>query len=102
MQAELQVFSCEFCKISKNTFFTEYLQATAFVNRISRPEVFYKIVVKNLVKFKGKHLRQSLFFKKIATLLTANSLATLTTLLKYTPRHKCFPVKLAKFQRTPF
>ena len=24
-----QVFSCEFCKISKNTFFTEHLQATA-------------------------------------------------------------------------
>ena len=102
MQAELQLFSCEFCKISKNTFFTEYLRATAFVNRISHPEVFYKTVVKNLVKFKGKHLRQSLFFNKIATLLTINLLTTLTTLLKYTPRHKCFPVKLAKFQRTPF
>ena len=24
-----QVFSCEFCEISKNTFFTEHLQATA-------------------------------------------------------------------------
>ena len=24
-----QVFSCEFCEISKNTFFTEYLQTTA-------------------------------------------------------------------------
>ena len=24
-----QVFSCEFCEISKNTFFTEYLCATA-------------------------------------------------------------------------
>ena len=24
-----QVFSCEFCKISKNTFFTEHLRATA-------------------------------------------------------------------------
>ena len=26
----VQVFSCEFCGISKNTFFTEHLQATAF------------------------------------------------------------------------
>ena len=26
-----QVFSCEFCKISKNTFFTEHLWATASV-----------------------------------------------------------------------
>ena len=24
-----QVFSCEFCKISKNTFFTEHLRTTA-------------------------------------------------------------------------
>ena len=24
-----QVFSCEFCEISKNTFFTEHLRATA-------------------------------------------------------------------------
>ena len=24
-----QMFSCEFCEISKNTFFTEYLRATA-------------------------------------------------------------------------
>ena len=27
----VQVFSCEFCKISKNTFFTEHLRATASV-----------------------------------------------------------------------
>ena len=25
-----QVFSCEFCEISKNTFFTEYVWATVF------------------------------------------------------------------------
>ena len=28
-QALAQMFSCEFCKISKNTFFTEHLRATA-------------------------------------------------------------------------
>ena len=27
-----QVFSCEFCEISKNTFFTEHLRATASVD----------------------------------------------------------------------
>ena len=27
-----QVFSCEFCEISKNTFFREHLWATAFLN----------------------------------------------------------------------
>ena len=27
-----QVFSCEFCEISKNTFFTEHLWATASTN----------------------------------------------------------------------
>ena len=27
-----QVFSCEFCEISKKTFFTEHLQATASVS----------------------------------------------------------------------
>ena len=30
-EALAQVFSCEICKISKNTFFTEHLWATVFV-----------------------------------------------------------------------
>ena len=30
------VFSCEFCKISKNIFFTEHLWATISVNRSHR------------------------------------------------------------------
>ena len=29
------MFSCEFCEISKSTFFTEHLWATAFVNLIT-------------------------------------------------------------------
>ena len=29
-----QVFSCEFCKISKNSFFTEHLRATASARKI--------------------------------------------------------------------
>ena len=31
-----QVFSCEFCEISKNRFFTEHLWETAFGNNKSR------------------------------------------------------------------
>ena len=30
----IQVFSCEFCEISKNTFLTEHLRMTAFESRI--------------------------------------------------------------------
>ena len=33
-EALAQVFSCEFCEISKNNFFTEYLRTTAFVNDV--------------------------------------------------------------------
>ena len=36
--AEAQVFSCEFCEISKNTFFTEHVWATASVH-----EALYKV-----------------------------------------------------------
>ena len=32
-----QVFSCEFCEIFKNTFFTDYLQATPSVGSEIRP-----------------------------------------------------------------
>ena len=56
------------------------------VFRSSRPEVFWKKgVLRNFVKFTGKHLCQSLFFDKVAGL-----------------RHGCFPVNFAKFLRTPF
>ena len=33
----LEVFSCEFCEISKNTFFTEHLWMTASPQHISPP-----------------------------------------------------------------
>ena len=51
-----------------------------------RPEVFYKKgALKNIAKFTGKHLCQSLFLHNIPGL-----------------RHRCFPVNFAKFLRTPF
>ena len=58
--------------------------------RSSHPEVFCKKgVLKNLTKFKGKHLCQRLFFNKVATLL------------KKRLWHRCFPVNFVKFLRTP-
>ena len=40
-----QVFSCEFCEISKNTFFTEYLRTTASI-KMNFTEVTELIVSK--------------------------------------------------------
>ena len=54
-----------------------------------------KGVLRNFTKFTGKHLWQSLFFNKVAGLRPA-------TLLKKRLWHRCFPVKFAKFLRTPF
>ena len=60
------------------------------------PEVFYKkCILKNLEKFTGKHLYQSLFFNKVASLGPA-------TLLKKRLWHRCFPVNFSKFLRTLF
>ena len=37
-----QVFSCEFCKIFKNTFFTEHFWATVSARQTSTMESFYQ------------------------------------------------------------
>ena len=50
-------------------------------------------VLKNLAKFKGKHLCQSLFSNKVEDLRSA-------TLLKKRLRHRCFHVNLTKFLKT--
>ena len=61
------------------------------------PQVFYKKgVLKNSAKFTEKHLLQSAFFIKVASLRPATA-----TLLKKTLQHKCFLVTFAKFLRTP-
>ena len=54
-----------------------------------------KNVLRNFAEFKGKHLCQSLFFNKVASLRPP-------TLLKKRLWHRCFPVNFAKFLRTPF
>ena len=52
------VFSCEFCEISKNTFFhkTPPVAASEKLKADSHPEVFCKkVVLRNFAKFTGKH-----------------------------------------------
>ena len=53
-----------------------------------------KGVHRNFTKFTGKHLCQSLFFNKVASLRPA-------VLLKTRLWHRCFHVNFVKFQRTP-
>ena len=52
-------------------------------------------VPENFAKFTGKYLCQSLFFNKVAGVMTA-------TLFKNRLWHRRFPVNFAKFLRTPF
>ena len=52
-------------------------------------------VLRNFVKFIGKHLRKSLCFKKVAGPRPA-------TLLKKSLLRRCFLVNFTKFLRTPF
>ena len=54
-----------------------------------------KSVLRNFIKFTGKHLCQRLFCSEVAGLRPA-------TLLKKRLWHSCFPVNFAKFLRTPF
>ena len=91
LQTLTQVLSCEFCEVSKNTFFTEHLRwlllniavdIWKLFNRLckllfdwiqinmifksSRSQEFFKIgVYKNFAKFKWKHLCWSLFLIKL-------------------------------------
>ena len=50
-------------------------------------------VLRNFVKFMGKHMFMTLFFNKVADLWPG-------TLLKMRLWHRCFPVNFAKFLRT--
>ena len=59
-----QVFSCESCEISMNTFF---YRTPSYNCRSSSPEAFCEgCVLRNFTKFIGRHLCQSLFFNKVA------------------------------------
>ena len=100
----LFLVECKFCltkvyfsilTISTASWWKYCLLTGSARNRSSRPEVFCKKgVLRNFAKFKGKHLSQRLFFNTVAGLPA--------TLLKKSLWHRCFPVNLAKFLRTPF
>ena len=68
------MFFCEFCKISKNTFFTEHLRTTASA---THPEAIVqgctvkKDVLENFAKFTEKHLCWVLFLNKVTGLKSA-------------------------------
>ena len=82
----------------KSIFMTpkKFQQMRNLFSRSSSLEVFCKKgVPRNFAKFTWKHLRQSLFFNKVANLRPA-------TLLKNRLWHRCFPVNFTKFLRTPF
>ena len=112
-----QVFSCEFCAISRNIFFYRTPTVAASEKGVLRCafakefEVFWivqsrgrltksgalrsshqrcsvrKGVLRNFANFTGKHLCQSLFFNKVA----GNR-----------PVPECFPMNFSKFLKAPF
>ena len=60
--------------MSKHEYIADYFLTAGS----SRPEVFCKKgVLRNFTKFTGKHLRQSLFFNKVAGLIKKEALAQL-------------------------
>ena len=79
---------CTFCKLHK-------IPVSTFTWQKQPPKVFCKkVALKNFAKFTAKHLCQSLFFNKATGVMPA-------TLLKKRLWHRCFPVNIEKFLRTP-
>ena len=77
-------------------FTTNNNQQVVYNRQKQPPEVFcQKGVLKNFAKCTGKRLCQSLFFNKVKVLKPATS-------FKKRFWHRFFPVKFAKFLRTPF
>ena len=87
-------FYIKVISISSSSLDNCFSQATGhetITNRSSRPEVFCeKDVLRNFVKFTGRHLCQSLFFNKACNLEV------------WRLQHRYFLVNFAKFLRTPF
>ena len=83
-------------KSNKDLFSSMTINLTLDNIQKQPPEVFCKKgILINFASFTGKHLCHSLFFNKVAGLRSA-------TLLKKRLWHRCFPVNVAKFLRTPF
>ena len=71
-----------------------WLWSTTNLQKESSGSVLQKRCSQNFPKFPGKHLCQSVFFKKVADLRPA-------TLFKKRLWHRCFPVNFAKFLKIP-
>ena len=91
-----QVFSGEFCEISKNTFFYKAPLDDCFwtntVKRIPKRYLVQNVPIQS--NFINLYLLGSILVRCIC-----NKPATL---LKKRLWHRCFPVNIAKFLRTPF
>ena len=62
---ETQEFSCEFCKISKNTFLLLLKTWKVFIQKPPSKGFFKKGVTRNFVEFTRKHFPESPFFIKL-------------------------------------
>ena len=97
-------WNLEFCYVRPIVYFLKLEEATQIRN--SLPEVFCKKgVLRNFIKFAGKHLCHSLFFNKVACQsLFFNKVAGLrpAVWLKKRLWRRYFPVNFAKFLRIPF
>ena len=81
--------------VFKNTEFNNVYPEPCNQKQKQPPKVFCKKrCFRNFAKFTGKHLCQSLFFNKVASL-------RLATVLKKRPWRRCFPMNFEKFLRTP-
>ena len=77
--------------ISRSSSYTNVPQKSC--SRSSRSQALFKnSVLKNFVNFTRKHLRWNLFLMKLKA----------CNFIKKRLRRRCFPVKYAKFLRTPF
>ena len=76
------------CEIFRVLFLYEHIHIGRFSN-------LHQCTFKNFANFTGKNLCQSIFFNKVADLRPV-------TLLKKRLWNRCFPMKFAKFLRTPF
>ena len=86
-------------KFSSNLYFFYFFIKKDIVHQLLNSEAVtrrysVKSVFRNFAKFTKKHLRQSLFFNKVAGFKTA-------TVLKKKLWHGCFPVNFVKFLKTP-
>ena len=97
-------WNLEFCYVRPIVYFLKLEDATQI--RSSLPEVFCKKdVLRNFIKFTGKHLCYSLFFNKVAgQSLFFNKVAGLrpAVWLKRRLWHRCFSVNFSKFLRILF